>query len=174
MGSRKTNILITGTPGAGKTTLVKKLLTQLKHLGAAGFYTEEVRESGVRKGFELVDLRGRRSVLSHVRIKGPYRVGKYGVDVVGFDEFLDTADFHDSQTDLVVIDEIGKMECYSDKFVSLMQKLLDSETLVIATIAQKGGGFIAEIKERADIQMFVLTMENRDRLAMDILSEIAD
>lgn len=174
MSTRKTNILITGIPGVGKTTLVKKLLTHFKHLNADGFYTEEVREGGIRKGFELVDLRGERSVLSHVRIKGPCRVGKYGVDVVGFDEFLASADFLDSQTDLVVIDEIGKMECFSDKFVSLMQKLLDSDTLVIATIAQKGGGFIAEIKERADIQMFVLTMENRDGLAIDILSEIPD
>ena len=174
MSSRKTNILITGIPGAGKTTFVKKLLTQLKHLNAAGFYTDEIREDGIRKGFELVDLRGERSVLSHVRIKGPYRVGKYGVDVAGFDEFLARGDFLDSRTDLVVIDEIGKMECYSDRFVSLVQKLMDSDTLVIATIAQKGGGFIAEIKERADIQMLVLTMENRDRLAMDILNEIPD
>jgi nucleoside-triphosphatase len=170
MSSRKKNILITGNPGVGKTTLVKKLLAQLEQLSAAGFYTEEIRESGIRKGFELVDLRGQRSVLSHVRIKGPCRVGKYGVDVVGFDAFLETVDFLDSQTDLIVIDEIGKMECYSDKFTSLMQKILESPTLVIATIARKGGGFIAEIKERKDVKLFELTMTNRDRLDHEILS----
>jgi nucleoside-triphosphatase len=173
MNSRKKNILVTGYPGIGKTTLVKKLLYQLKHLNASGFYTEEIREGGIRKGFELVDLGGQRSVLSHVRIKGPYRVGKYGVDVEQFDEFLETADFLDSQTDLVVIDEIGKMECYSIKFTAIMQKILESDTLVVATIALRGGGFIAEIKDRTDIQLFELTLENRDRLAFDILDALA-
>jgi nucleoside-triphosphatase len=172
MRSPRKNILITGNPGVGKTTLVKKILSQLEHLNASGFYTQEIREGGIRQGFELEDLSGQRSVLSHVRIKSPYRVGKYGVDVARFDEFLDATDFLDSHTELVVIDEIGKMECYSSKFVSLMRKILDSDTLVIATIAQKGGGFIAEIKERDDIQLYVLTKENRDRFASDILREI--
>jgi nucleoside-triphosphatase len=172
MGSQKTNILITGAPGVGKTTLIKKLLTRLEHLKAIGFYTQEIREDRIRKGFELVDLNGQKSVLSHVRIKSPYRVGKYGMDVVGFDEFLESSDLLDSHTDLVVIDEIGKMECYSERFVSLMRKLLDSDTLVIATIARKGGGLIAEIKERADIRLFELSLENRGRLVHEILSEI--
>jgi nucleoside-triphosphatase len=94
------------------------------------------------------------------------------MDVVGFDEFLESSDLLDSHTDLVVIDEIGKMECYSERFVSLMRKLLDSDTLVIATIARKGGGLIAEIKERADIRLFELSLENRGRLVHEILSEI--
>jgi nucleoside-triphosphatase len=168
------NLLITGTPGVGKTTLIKELLNQLKHLSAAGFYTEEIREGGIRKGFELVDLGGQRRMLSHVQIEGPYRVGKYGVDVERFDEFLEGASFLDSKTNLVVIDEIGKMECYSDKFTSLIQKLLESDTLVIATIARKGGSFIAEIKKRSDVKLFELTLENRNRLAIDILSEITN
>ncbi len=172
MSSRRKNILITGTPGVGKTTLVKKLLTQLEHLKATGFYTQEIREGRIRQGFELVDLNGQKSVLSHTRIKSPFRVGKYGVDVERFDEFLKAANFLESQTELIVIDEIGKMECCSDRFISLMRTILDSDTLVIATIAQKGGGFIAEIKERHDIRVFELTLENRGRLAHEVLSEI--
>jgi nucleoside-triphosphatase len=142
-------------------------------LNATGFFTEEIRMNRIRKGFELVDLRGHRSVLSHVRVKSPFRVGKYGVDVEEFDKFLEGVDFFDSRTDLVVIDEIGKMECYSDKFVSLMKKILDSDTTVIATIAQKGGGFIAETKERSDIQLFELTHANRDELGFEIMSSIS-
>jgi nucleoside-triphosphatase len=174
MSSQQKNILITGIPGVGKTTLVKKLLAQLNQLKTAGFYTQEIREGGVRKGFELVDLSGQRSLLSHIQIKSPYRVGKYGVDVVSFDEFIDTVDFLNPQTGLVVIDEIGKMECYSEKFTTLLREILDSESKVIATIARKGGGLIAEIKERIDIQLFELTMENRDRLAFEIVRAIAD
>jgi nucleoside-triphosphatase len=168
----KKNILITGTPGVGKTTLIKKILDRQKDLKATGFYTEEIRENGIRKGFALVDLNGKKSVLSHVRIRSLFRVGKYGVDIERFNNFLDGIDFFDSQTDFIVIDEIGKMECYSDKFLSLMQKLLDSETMVIATIARKGGGFIAEIKQRSDIQLFELTQTNRDWLGFEIMSAI--
>jgi nucleoside-triphosphatase len=174
MNSQQKNLLITGTPGVGKTTLVKELLAQLRHLSVAGFYTDEIRESGIRKGFELVDLHGNRSLLSHVQIKSPFRVGKYGVDVVSFDEFIDTVDFLDPQTGLVVIDEIGKMECYSEKFTSLLRKIFDSDKIVIATIARKGGGLIAEIKERNDIQLFELMLENRDRLAFEIVRAISD
>ncbi len=172
MGDRPKNILITGIPGVGKTTLVKKILTQLRHLSLAGFFTEEIRKSGIRLGFELVDLNGHRSLLSHVRIKSPYRVGKYGVDVGRFNAFLDTVDFLNPQTYLVVIDEIGKMECYSDKFISLMRNILDSEKKVLATIAHKGGGLIAEIKDRNDVQLSELTLKNRDRLASEIMSGI--
>ena len=127
----------------------------------------------MRTGFELVDLGGRRSVLSYVGIKSPFRVAKYRVDVESFDKFLETIDFFDPQTDLVVIDEIGKMECYSDKFISLMQKLLDSDIIVIATIARRGEGFIAEIKERSDIQLFELTQANREELNVKIMSAIS-
>lgn len=172
MSFQENNIFITGNPGLGKTTLVKKLLTQLVNWNVSGFYTQEIRESGVRKGFELVDLSGHRSLLSHIRIKSPYRVGKYGVDIVSFDTFLDTVDFLNPQTDLVVIDEIGKMECYSEKFTFLMRKILDSDKKVIATIARKGGGLIAEVKGRNDIQMFELTLENRDRFALEISGTI--
>jgi nucleoside-triphosphatase len=174
MSSQQKNLLITGIPGVGKTTLIKKILTQLDHLKTAGFYTQEVRETGVRKGFELVDLRGQRSLLSHIRIKSPYFVGKYGVDVVGFNKFLDTVDFLNPQTDLIVIDEIGKMECYSEKFTSLLRKILNSELKLIATVSRKGGGLIAEIKERNDIHLYELTMGNRDRLAVEIVRAIAD
>lgn len=162
------NIFITGNPGVGKTTLVKKLLTGLVGWNVSGFYTEEIRDSGVRKGFELVDLAGRRSLLSHIQIKGPYRVGKYGVDIVGFDTFLDTVDFLNPRTDLVVIDEIGKMECYSKKFASLVRELIHSDKKIVATISRKGGGLIAEVKAGKNIQMFELTLENRDRLALEI------
>lgn len=174
MSSNKTNLLITGFPGVGKTTLVQKLLTALRHLNVVGFTTEEIREGGVRKGFELVDLKGRRRILSHIRIPSPYRVGKYGVDVEGFEEFLVAVDLLDSKADLVVVDEIGKMECYSEKFTAIMREILDSDRTVIATIARKGGGLIAEIRDRADILLYELTLDNRNSLATEILNAIPE
>jgi nucleoside-triphosphatase len=168
----KKNILITGLPGVGKTTLIKKLCEELKNFHPAGFYTTEIRQKGNRKGFELISLDGRRGILSHTEIKSLYRVGKYKVDIKGFEDFLETILFSDPATPLVIIDEIGKMECFSDKFRRLLKETLDSEKFVIATIALKGAGLIAEIKRRLDIKVFEITQSNRDNLLLEILKDL--
>ncbi len=167
----KKNLLITGLPGIGKTTLIKKLSQELKHLHPVGFYTEEIREEGVRKGFGLISLNGKRGLLSHKDIKSPYRVGKYKVDIEDFENFLDSVPFFDPLSRLIIIDEIGKMECLSDPFKNLLKKIFDSGKLVIATIALKGSGLIAETKERQDIQLFEMTKHNKDSLLLEILKE---
>ena len=151
--------------------MIKKLSEGLKHLHPAGFYTQEIREEGVRKGFELISLDGKRGLLSHKDIKSPYRVGSYKVDIESFENFLDSVPFFDSLNRLIIIDEIGKMECLSDPFKNLLKKILNSGKLVIATIALKGSGLIAEIKERQDIKLFELTSHNRDTLFLEILRE---
>jgi nucleoside-triphosphatase len=171
MNSRK-NILITGFPGIGKTTLIRKISDALKHIHPVGFYTAEIREGGIRKGFELTSLDGRKSLLSHIDIESPYRVSKYGVDVEGFEDFLDSILFLDPATRLIIIDEIGKMECFSDQFRRLLKDILDSEKTVIATIALKGRGIIAEIKKRPDITLFEITQMNRETLLQNILQAV--
>jgi nucleoside-triphosphatase len=169
---KKRNILMTGLPGVGKTTLIGKLVKELKPLHPVGFYTEEIREEGVRKGFELISLDGRRGLLSHTEAKGLCRVGKYNVDVKGFEEFLGTIPFLDPSAHLVMIDEIGKMECFSNQFKKLIRELLDSEKWVIATIALKGSGLIGEVKKRQDVKLFQITRSNRNSILSDILQEI--
>jgi len=168
----KKNLLITGLPGVGKTTLIRRLYKALKDFHPIGFYTAEIREEGVRKGFELVTLEGKRGVLSHVDIKSRYRVGRYKVDVSGFEDFLDGISFFDPSSNMMIVDEIGKMECLSDKFEKILKKILDSEKWVIATIALKGSGLIAGVKQRQDIKLFEMTQNNRDVLFSEILEEI--
>jgi nucleoside-triphosphatase len=172
MESTKKNLLITGLPGTGKTTLIKKLSEELKHLHPAGFYTEEIREEGVRKGFELISLDGKKGLLSHKDIKSPYRVGRYKVDIESFENFLNSVPFFNSLNRLVIVDEIGKMECLSDRFKNLLKKILDSEKLVIATIPLKSGGFIEKIKKRPDVILFELKESNRNDLPPEILREV--
>jgi nucleoside-triphosphatase len=166
--SRK-RILITGLPGVGKTTLIRKVAAALQTLHPVGFYTEEIREKGVRKGFAMVNLDGTRGVLAHVDIKGRFRVGKYGVDIAAFESFLEKIDFFAPEPRLIVIDEVGKMECFSEFFQKLVQQVWDSDKALVATIARKGGGMIEQLKRRPDATLLEVTVANRDRILTEIL-----
>jgi len=163
------NILITGSPGSGKTTLIDKIAGKLPGQRPVGFYTQEIRQGGTRRGFEAISFDNTRMILAHTDIGGIFRLGKYGVDVEGFDRFLEQIDIVGAAGELIVIDEIGKMECFSARFRQLVTKLLDSDRVVIATVAEKGGSFIEEVKKRPDISLIQLTSRNRDQLVDDVL-----
>jgi nucleoside-triphosphatase len=174
MYAAKKNILLTGVPGIGKTTLTIKIIEELHLFNPVGFYTKEIREKGIRQGFTLLSLTGKSEILSHVNIKSPYHVGKYGVDVKRFEVFLDSIFFLDPEKNLIVIDEIGKMECFSNKFRALIKTLLDSSKLLIGTIPIKGSGFIEELKNRDDISFLEIKKENRDLLLHSLTNNIRD
>lgn len=164
------NILITGSPGIGKTTILKKISSKLVHLTPVGFYTEEIRKENIRRGFELVGLDGTRGILSDVDFKTPFKVGKYRVDLKGFEDFLDKIDFFHSLVNLVIIDEIGKMECFSEKFKKLIIELLCSDKWLVATIALHGKGLIEDVKKRQDVKLIEVTLNNRDFLPSELSS----
>lgn len=169
MANLAKNILITGLPGSGKTTLIMKLADELREYGPVGFATGEIRLQGTRTGFRITSLDQRRTgILAHVEITGPHRVGKYGVDLGGFEAFLDSLHLLEPSPRLVIIDEIGKMECLSAKFRGVITSLLTSNAAVIATIAMKGEGFIDEVKSRPGTILYELTQRNRDTLLQDI------
>lgn len=175
LADHQRHLLITGLPGVGKTTLIRELAKRLAEFEAAGFYTEEIRnERGIREGFRLVTLCGRQLIFSHIRHTGPYRVGRYGVDVEGFECLLEELDLRDSLAPLIIIDEIGKMECFSRRFIDNVMLLLGGPKTLIATIALKGEGFIREVKRRPDCRLVTVTRENRDRLLDELASELLE
>jgi nucleoside-triphosphatase len=146
-----------------------KLADELREYDPEGFFTEEIREHGVRTGFRLTSLDTKQTgVLAHVDIKSPNRVGRYGVDLEGFERFLGALRLRDPSPRLVVLDEIGKMECKSERFRNLVTSLLDAPAPVIATIALRAGGFIEEVKHRRDVRLYELTERNRDSLLPDV------
>ena len=166
----KPNILITGLPGSGKTTVFRRLVGELRHLNPIGFFTAEIRKGGRRKGFSLSSLDGRTGILAHVDFRTGYQVGRYGVDVAGFEDFIEPLPVLAPETGLVMIDEIGKMECLSARFTKIISDILNSEKPLIATIAKKGSGLIAKLKKRSDVQLFTLTRENQEEIVERISS----
>ncbi|UCF93014.1 MAG: AAA family ATPase [Desulfobacterales bacterium] len=163
------NILITGAPGTGKTTFIKRLLQELRNFHPVGFYTAELRKGGQRRGFAMKGVDGREGILAHVEFQSPFKVGRYSVDVAGFDDFIRSIAFLDPAIRLIILDEIGKMECFSENFRRCVREILDSDKCVIATIALKGGGLIAEIKRRPDIFLVELTRHNQEALFAEIV-----
>ncbi|NIP56766.1 MAG: AAA family ATPase [Gemmatimonadetes bacterium] len=163
-------VLLTGPPGVGKTTVIRRVVEALDE-PAAGFYTEEIRDREGRKGFRIVGFDGWSRVMAHVEIGGEPRVAKYGVDVAAVDEAVarlpDVAPIY-------VLDEIGKMECFSDAFVDLVRRILDSDARMLATISERAGGFIARVRQHADAELVGVTRRNRDRLPGRILAWIGE
>jgi nucleoside-triphosphatase len=166
------NLLITGEPGIGKTTLIMKLAGELNALNPVGFYTGEIRVDGTRKGFQLISLDGRRGTLAHVDCRSRLVVGKYRVNVRAFEQFLVTLNLTASDGRPVIIDEIGKMECLSRRFRGIVEALLSQDRIVIATVAQNGTGLIENVKQREDVVLFEMMRRNREEMLGKVLRRI--
>lgn len=165
-GPHQRNILLTGRPGIGKTTAIQRVAELLAGRRLAGFITEEVRVGDTRRGFRILTFDGRDGILADVGLHTQWRVSKYHVDVEGFERLvcpmLETAT---DEADVVLVDEIGKMECFSRRFCQAVERLADAPVPLVATIAARGGGLVAAMKQRPDVQLFTLTLANRDEIA---------
>ena len=169
MSSKSAKILLTGLPGCGKTTAVMQIIANLDCKKVAGFYTQEIRQNNMRKGFRWARLDGADGILAHIDVKGPLRVGKYGVDVVDFEKsVVPVLDVEQTDAELFVLDEIGKMECLSEKFVIVVRRLFASDKSVLATVAQKGAGLISEVKNYPGTRLFNLTRQGHDKTIAEI------
>jgi nucleoside-triphosphatase len=167
-------ILLTGAPGSGKTTLLRRVVARLER-PSAGFYTEEIRSGGVRQGFEIVTLDGRRGTLAHVDIRGRPRVGKYGVDVATL-ERLAVASIREAVASgaLVVIDEVGPMEILSGSFRSAVLEALESRSPVLGTIVQRRQPFADQVKALPGVILLEVRREGQEGLLTRILGLLGE
>ncbi|MBW2170611.1 MAG: AAA family ATPase [Deltaproteobacteria bacterium] len=152
---------MTGPPRCGKSTLMEKLIERIEK-PTIGFFTRQITERGQRVGFSITTLDGKEGVLAHVNMKGRFRVGKYTVNLLDIDQIAVPSMLPSTPDDVVVVDEVGKMECFSPIFKQVLMKLLDSDHQVIGSIAEKGDKFIQEIKARDDVLLFNVSAKNRD------------
>ncbi|WGI18087.1 NTPase [Methanonatronarchaeum sp. AMET-Sl] len=149
------NYFITGGPGVGKTTVLMKVVDELRDRDVVGgVYCPEIRENGRRKGFKIIDvLSGRSGVLAHIDQEEGPKVGKYRVDISSVDR-VSRESFKRGieESDVVVVDEIGPMEVYSEVFKEWCWRVLESDVPVLGVIhKQSVTGYIGRVKDRGDV-----------------------
>jgi nucleoside-triphosphatase THEP1 len=165
------HIFVTGPPRCGKSTLIERVVGYLGR-PATGFFTREIKEGGRRVGFAIDTLDGKRGILAHQDIRSRCRVGKYGVHLEDIDRIAVPALVPASLGDLVVVDEIGKMECFSRLFRETLVRVLNSGSAVLGSIALKGNPFIEEIKRRRDVSLIHLSERSREEAFESVLEHL--
>ncbi|XAR73681.1 Nucleoside-triphosphate phosphatase [Bertholletia excelsa] len=179
--------LVTGPPGVGKTTLIIKVLESLKNshpnLKVQGFYTREIREGSERVGFEVVTVDGRRGPLASTSNSSPESfkwptVGRYKVDLASFESLALPELQIKEDTDLFIIDEVGKMELFSSLFFPAVLKVLESNVPLLASIPIPKGGRdipgVARLRNHPGANVFTLNFGNRDAIKERIYSQLVD
>jgi nucleoside-triphosphatase len=135
----------------------------------AGFYTEELRSRTGRTGFRVVALDGQTARLASVGRHGlGPRVGRYAVHLADFESVALPQLEPLPHIGLLVLDEIGKMECLSPAFVAAARRALSASVPLLGTVALAGGGFIAEAKRSPGVAVIPIAAENRDRLPAEL------
>lgn len=172
-------ILITGPPRCGKSTLISKLIEHYlqKNFKIYGFLTPEVKKKNKREGFDVEDIYSKkRFPLARVDYYNTkFKLGRYSVFVEEFENYLDDIlNIEEHIGNLIVIDEIGKMELFSKKFQDLIKSLFQSETPIIATIGQKITHPIKDyILKIPNTALFTLNRQNQEEIFHKITSIIA-
>lgn len=168
------HLLITGKPGVGKTTFIKKIVPILKEkYTLAGFYTEEICKNGHRVGFSIHTINGKSGILAQSGIlpsENYYQFGKYMISVNDIEDIM-VPEFS-KKAEIIICDEIGKMELFSSKFKESIWNALDSKYLILGTISYHNIPFINTIKNREDTTILELTFFNREKLQQIVIHEI--
>jgi len=165
----ETNLLLTGQPGSGKTTLIKNVLEEIDYT-VGGFFSNEMRRGNQRVGFTLDTLNGHRGILAHMDLGTDNRIGKYYVDIDSLEKVgVKALEEALEEKQVIAVDEIGKMELLSEKFQAVLQQLLKSPKPLIGTIMQGKNEITDAIKDREDVAVFHVNEETRAYLQNEIL-----
>ncbi len=159
-------IAITGSPGIGKSTVLRNVVKQLA-CTYGGMASADIRMKGERLGFEIRDIAtGKQGILAHRQGSGT-RVGSYHVNLEDLNNIGVSAIKNALGSELVVIDEIGPMELKSPEFIKAVEETLNSGKSMLVVLHQKSSHRIAE-RIRKEFEVYTVTHENRESMVAEI------
>jgi nucleoside-triphosphatase len=169
---------LTGEPGCGKTTVVRKVCEALEKRGnrPGGIISSEIRHRGIRVGFSLEDVLTHESgILAHVDQQDGPRVGKYRVNLHDIERVGVTAIRRAiADSDVIIVDEIGPMELNSMPFILAVETALASPRHLVSTIHKRASHhLVTAIKSNSTYQVLEITHENRDQLSVAIIERLS-
>ncbi|MCM8787036.1 MAG: AAA family ATPase, partial [Candidatus Omnitrophica bacterium] len=161
------HLLLTGKPACGKTTLIKDILPRFSNI--RGFFTEEIKENNQRMGFKIITLTGKESIFAHKNFVSSYNVGNYkiDIDVFNFIAVTELKEALESKSKVIIIDEIGRMELFSEEFRKICLEIFDKKK-VLGTISLTDHPFINLIKNRKDVYILELNRENFSQIKEEV------
>jgi nucleoside-triphosphatase len=165
-------ILLTGKPRVGKSTLIKKIVEKIGPNICGGFYTEEIRDSDNRIGFNCVTIDGISEVIAHVESRSSIRVGRYGFELEAFENIaIKSIGDSLSTKKIIVIDEIGFMQMYSDSFQKLVYKIVsNNQHIVLGTVPLDNHPQIDPIKNLDGVKIIPINEDSRDSVSEDLIN----
>ncbi|MDH4123194.1 MAG: NTPase [Thermoplasmata archaeon] len=171
---KSVKIGITGLPGSGKTQALKKVveMLELESYKVGGMITEPILEKNRRVGFYVVNWESKnKAVLAHMSVKSKFMVGKYGVDLSSLDTIgVEALKCACQDADVIVVDEVGKMEVESDSFVKAVKDAMDTDKPMILTLHKKSRNpLLQDIRRRDDVRILEVTPINRNLLPYKII-----
>jgi nucleoside-triphosphatase len=168
--------LLTAKPRTGKSTAIKRLIDKLGNNKCIGFFTDEIKENGIRVGFQINTLSGKQGNLAMVGFDSEIRIGRYGVNITSFEELclpeLNKIVTEGLDFDYVIIDEIGPIQMHSESFKEMLIQLLNSGKTIIGTIFYESYPWIDEFKLKDGVNLIELTYENRENIIDELLELI--
>ena len=169
---------MTGPPGCGKTTAILRIVNELKKRGVRveGMYTQELREGGRRIGFIIKRITGGKGTLAHVRFMEGPRLGRYVVNLrdleaIGVSALMDGL----KEAEVIVVDEVGPMELFSQRFREAVEQLISSDKNAIITVHYRSRDpLVIKVKKTAGKNLIILNRENRDQIPAIIVKNVVE
>ncbi len=166
---------ITGLPGAGKTYALLRVIEMLQNdeeLAIGGMIDEPIGDGRHKTGFTVRDLAtGDTAVFASTEIESKIMVGKIGVDLSKLEEIgVKAIREACEKCDIIVIDEVGKMEVESQLFIDAVKDALDADKPMIITLHKKSRNpLLQDIRRRDDVRILEVTPTNRNLLPYKIV-----